>query len=61
MTSFRWWLFKRLSAFGWRVCPEPHRSRLQSVMPSWDVFDKASNQMSDAEINATLEGFVKSR
>lgn len=36
MTSFRWWLFKRLSAIGWRICPEPHRSRLQSVMPTWE-------------------------
>lgn len=35
MTAFRWWLFKRLSAFGWWICPEPHRYRLQSVMPTW--------------------------
>lgn len=35
MTELRWWLFRRLSAFGWWICPEPHKSRLQSVMPQW--------------------------
>lgn len=35
MKSFRWWLFKRLSAFGWWICPEPHKSHLQAVMPRW--------------------------
>lgn len=39
MRAFRWWLFKRLSAVGWRICPEPHRSRLQSVMPTWGECD----------------------
>lgn len=34
-TAFRWWLFKQLSALGWWVCPEPHKSRLQRAMPTW--------------------------
>lgn len=35
LTAIRWWMFVRLSSIGWWICPEPHRSRLQSVMPSW--------------------------
>lgn len=35
MNAFRWWLFKRLSEIGWRICPEPQRTDLQYVMPSW--------------------------
>lgn len=35
MNKFRWWLFKKLSQLGWWVCPEPHKSRLQSHMPTW--------------------------
>lgn len=35
MAEFRWWLFKQLSALGWWICPEPHKSRLQSKMPTW--------------------------
>lgn len=35
LVSLRWWLFKKLSALGWWICPEPHKSRLQSVTPSW--------------------------
>lgn len=35
MTQLRWWIFQRLSAIGWRICPEPHRSRLQNVTPTW--------------------------
>jgi len=41
-TAFRWWLFHRLSEFGWGICPEPHKSRLQAAMPTWeDVRAKA--------------------
>ena len=36
MRELRWWLFKRLSALGWWICPEPHKSRLQAAMPTWD-------------------------
>ncbi|WP_158664945.1 hypothetical protein [Ensifer adhaerens] len=35
LAPFRWWLFKRLSDFGWWVCPEPHKSNLQAKMPTW--------------------------
>jgi len=35
MNAIRWSLFKALSAISWRVCPEPHKSRLQSVLPQW--------------------------
>lgn len=30
-TSVRWRLFKMLSALGWWVCPEPHRSVLKAT------------------------------
>jgi len=41
MSAFRWWLFHRLSEFGWWVCPEPYKKRLQSVLPTWkDIEDK---------------------
>jgi hypothetical protein len=36
LRPLRWWLFKRLSSFGWWICPEPHKSRLQASMPTWD-------------------------
>lgn len=36
VSNFRWWLFVQLSNIGWRVCPEPHRSRLQRGIGSWD-------------------------
>lgn len=36
LAPLRWWMFKRLSAFGWWICPEPHKSRLQSALPTWD-------------------------
>lgn len=40
MARFRWWLFKATSNIAWRICPEPHRTRLQSMMPTWrDVGD----------------------
>ncbi len=35
MDGFRWWLFKKLSALGWWICPEPHKSNLQAATPSW--------------------------
>ena len=28
LTRLRWWLFKRLSALGWLVCPQPMKSQL---------------------------------
>ena len=40
MIAFRWWLFKRMSELGWRVCPEPHKSRLQMVLPQWDEIEQ---------------------
>lgn len=33
---FRWWLFKSISVIGWRICPEPHKSRLRAVMLRWE-------------------------
>lgn len=45
MIPFRWWLFHRLSELGWWICPEPHKSRLQSVMPRWS--DIADSQAGD--------------
>lgn len=35
IVRLRWWLFHRLSELGWWVCPEPHKSNLQSIMPQW--------------------------
>lgn len=41
----RWWLFKRLSVFGWWICPEPHKSRLQAAMPTWaDVAERSAQE-----------------
>jgi hypothetical protein len=36
---FRWWLFKRISDVGWRICPEPHRANLQRYSPNWQQVD----------------------
>lgn len=36
MIWLRWRAFRFLSVIGWAVCPEPHRSRLQAVLPQWD-------------------------
>lgn len=30
VTRLRWWIFRRLSEIGWRVCPEPMRSDLRA-------------------------------
>lgn len=40
MSNLRWWLFRRLSALGWWICPEPHKRNLQKVMPTWDDFER---------------------
>lgn len=34
MTAMRWWLFKAISWIAWKVCPEPHRSRIKWI---WDA------------------------
>lgn len=34
MRPIRWWIFKKLSWLGWKICPEPDRSLLQSMMPT---------------------------
>lgn len=37
MNKLRWNLFKIISYIGWKVCPEPQRSRLQHLMgPEWN-------------------------
>ena len=36
MNWLRWQTFKFLSSVGWAICPEPHRSRLQAILPQWD-------------------------
>ncbi len=41
MTKLRWWLFKQISRFGWWVCPEPHRSRLQMETLTWRLYQMA--------------------
>lgn len=41
LTALRWWLFRRLSELGWWICPEPHKSNLQAVMPTWGAIAKA--------------------
>lgn len=40
MIAIRWWMFKKLSVLGWWICPEPHKSRLQSVTPSWEQMNE---------------------
>jgi hypothetical protein len=39
MTRLRWQLFKIISAIGWWVCPEPHRTNLQAGIPTWEQTD----------------------
>lgn len=48
----RWWLFKRLSALGWWVCPEPHKSQLQTIMPQWSDYQRlaATQPIREGEI-----------
>jgi hypothetical protein len=31
VTAIRWWLFKRLSALGWWICPPPHKENLKAI------------------------------
>ena len=41
MNKFRWWIFKKLSRFGWAICPEPQRSQLYMNMrfdPNWKSY-----------------------
>lgn len=35
ITVIRWQLFKWISAIGWMVCPEPHKTNLQKHMNDW--------------------------
>ncbi|RRY22071.1 hypothetical protein EGJ57_04700 [Brucella anthropi] len=39
LNELRWQLFKALSWIGWKVCPEPHRTRLQQVTPTWKQYE----------------------
>ncbi len=41
MNWLRWHTFRFLSWIGWKICPEPHRSRLQAAMPTWGEIDEA--------------------
>ncbi len=43
-TRARWHLFKWLSHVGWWVCPEPHRSRLQRGIGSWQEVEARANR-----------------
>jgi len=45
LNELRWQLFKALSWIGWKVCPEPHRTRLQSISPTWA--DLPAHDMTD--------------
>jgi hypothetical protein len=48
VAGFRWWLFKRLSAIGWAVCPEPDRTILRGMFSTqWDEVE-ASQPKGDA-------------
>ncbi len=50
VNELRWQLFKVLSWVGWKICPEPHRTRLQSVSPSWGELP-AHNMTDDQKQN----------
>lgn len=39
-----WQIFKFLSWVGWKVCPEPHRTRLQSMSPTWKQYEASDGQ-----------------
>lgn len=36
LNNLRWWLFVQLSHVGWKLCPEPQRSRLHRGIGTWD-------------------------
>gem|GEM_PF-2727540 len=40
ITEIRWQIFKALSWVGWKICPEPHRTRLQRVTPTWKEYEQ---------------------
>jgi len=48
MKKLRWWLFRRLSELGWWICPEPHKTNLQTLMPTWIDVDKAKATLDEA-------------
>jgi len=45
LIRLRWWMFCRLCALGWWVCPQSYRSHLQASMTfdktMWDDPDRA--------------------
>ena len=48
---FRWWLFQKISRFGWWVCPEPHRTRLYQGMrfdPNWKNYTVVPSDLDKA-------------
>lgn len=56
MNWLRWHAFRFLSHIGWMICPEPHRSRLQSVLPQWDDLEPQLAAMLEDELSCASEG-----
>lgn len=48
LNRLRWKAFKWLSAIGWAICPEPQRTALQRVMPTWQRIEDTSAQVAAA-------------
>lgn len=48
MNGLRWWMFKKLSSLGWWICPEPHKSNLMRVMPSWEGLERNADYIAAA-------------
>lgn len=44
INELRWKVFKALSWIGWKVCPEPHRTRLQSMSPTWKQYEASHGE-----------------
>lgn len=57
MNWLRWHAFRLLSSIGWAICPEPHRSRLQAVLPQWDDLEPCLAAMLEEELFGAPEGW----
>lgn len=55
MDGMRWTIFKLLSRLGWWICPEPHKTNLQRVMPSWESLERNADYI-EAEVRKRVSG-----
>lgn len=55
MNRIRWAIFCALSVIGWRICPEPQRSALFRLMPTWGGIERETADKLDRHYQEMTE------